>query len=89
MKQLKRLIAVYAEDIVVKGHYFRVETSRDVMKDKDDSLYGVYDLEKGDYDYLVASTIWSYKGIIEVAEAYLTGDKQALEEAERKWCICH
>lgn len=87
MKQLKRLIAVYDECIFVKGHYFRVETSRDVMKDKDDSVYELYDLEKN--DYLVASTILSYTGLYEIARAYLTGDKQKLEEALSTWCICY
>lgn len=87
MKQLKRLIAVYDECILVKGHYFRVEASRDVMKDKDDSVYELYDLEKN--DYRVASTILSYTGLYEIARAYLTGDKQKLEEALSTWCICY
>ena len=87
MKQLKRLIAVYEETLVVKGHYFNVETSKDVMKDKDDSLYGLYDLEKG--GYFVAGSIRSYKGLIEVIEAYLTGDKQTLEEALRINCLIY
>lgn len=87
MKQLKRLIAVYEENIVVKGHYFKVETSKDVMKDKDDSLYELSDSEKA--DYLVAGTIRSYKGLMEVAEAYLTGDKQTLEESKRINCLIY
>ena len=85
MKQLKRLIAVYDELIVVKGHYFKVEMSKDVLKDEDDSLYELYH-----NDYLIAGTIRSYNGLIEVAEAYLTGDKKVLEAAQRKWClICY
>ena len=85
MKQLKRLIAVYEERIVVKGHYFRVEMSRDLLKEEDDSLFELYH-----NDYLVAGTIRSYKGLIAVAEAYLTGDKKVLESAQRKWClICY
>ena len=84
MKQLKRLIAVYEELIVVKGHYFKVSMSKDVLKDEDDSLFELYH-----NDYLVAGTIRSYKGLIEVAEAYLTGDNKVLEAAQRKWCLCY
>ena len=84
MKQLKRLIAVYEEAIVVKGHYFKVEESKDFMKDEDDSLYELY--HRGDF---VAGTIRSYKGLIEVAEAYLTGDKQTLVDAKSKNCLIY
>lgn len=88
MKQLKRLIAVYEETIVVAGHSFRVETSKDTMKKNiDDSVHDLYDLEKN--DYLVAYTIRSYTGLYEIARAYLTGDKQKLEEAISTWCICY
>ena len=84
MKQLKRLIAVYDEDVVVKGHCFKVEESKDVMKDKDDSLFELYY-----HGYFVAGTIRSYKGLIEVAEAYLTGDKQTLADAKSKNCMIY
>ena len=84
MKQLKRLIAVYEENIVVKGHYFTVEKSKDVMKDEDDELFELY--YQG---YFIAGTIRSYKGLIEIAEAYLTGDKQTLVEAKSKNCMIY
>lgn len=88
MKQLKRLIAVYEETICVKGHFFNVETSKDTMKKNiDDTLHSLYDSEKN--DYLVATTIRTYTGIYEIAEAYLTGDKQKLEDAISWWCICY
>lgn len=85
MKKLKRLIAVYDEEILVKGHYFKVETSKDIMKDSDDSIYELYD-NKG---FFIVGTIRSYKGLIEVAEAYITGDKQTLEDAKTKNCIIY
>ena len=84
MKQLKRLIAVYEEDLVIKGHYFKVVRSKDVMKDEDDSLF-----ELSYKGYFVAGTIRSYKGLLEVAEAYLTGDKQTLVDAKAKNCIIY
>ena len=88
MKQLKRLIAVYEETIFVDGHHFRVETSKDCMKKNiDDSVHELYDVEKN--DYLVASTILTYTGLYEIARAYLTGDKQKLQEAIERWCISY
>lgn len=87
MKQLKRLIAVYDETIVVKGHHFRVETSKEIMQNRDNSIYELYDSEK--HDYLIAGTIRTYTGLHEIAEAYVKGDKQALEKAKGKNCICN
>lgn len=88
MRTLKRLIAVYEETIVVSGHYFRVETSKDTMKKNiDDSVHELYDVEKN--DSLVASTILTYTGLYEIARAYLTGDKQKLQEAISTWCIIY
>ena len=87
MKQLKRLIAVYEERIVVKGHRLKVETSREIMQNRDNSIYELYDPKKN--DYLIAGTIKTYDGLIEIAEAYVKGDKQTLEEAKRKNCICN
>lgn len=88
MKQLKRLIAVYEETIVIAGHSFRVEASKDILKKNiDDSVYELYDLEKK--DYRVASTILSYTGLYEIARAYLTGDKQTLADAKSKNCIIY
>jgi hypothetical protein len=88
MKQLKRLIAVYEEKIVVDGHHFRVETSKDCMKKNiDDSVHELYDVEKN--ESLVASTILTYTGLYEIARAYLTGDKQKLEKAISTWCISY
>lgn len=85
MKQLKRLIAVYEIDnMVIKGHYFKVVRSRDLMKDEDDSLF-----ELSYKGYFIAGTIRSYKGLIEIAEAYLTGDKQTLADAEAKNCLIY
>lgn len=87
MKQLKRLIAVYEETIVVKGHRLKVETSIEIMQNRDNSIYELYDSKKN--DYLIAGTIRTYKGLYEIAEAYVKGDKQTLEEAKRKNCICN
>lgn len=86
MKQLKRLVAVYEENIVLKGHYFKVETSKDVMKNEDNLIYDLSDYEN---DHLIACTIRSYKGLCEIAEAYLKGDKQTLEDAKKKNCIIY
>ena len=88
MRTLKRIIYVYDELIFVKQHLFKIETTKDIKKDKDDSLYTLYDAEAENED-IVATTIQNYKGIIEIAEAYLTGDKQALDEAKIKWCFCY
>lgn len=85
MKYLKSLIAVYEIDnMVIKGHYFNVVRSRDLMKDGDDSLF-----ELSDKGHFIAGTIRSYKGLIEIAEAYLTGDKQTLADAEAKNCLIY
>lgn len=88
MRTLKRIICVYEELIFVKQHLFKIETTKDIKKDKDDSLYTLYDAEAENED-IVATTIQNYKGIIEIAEAYVKGDKQTLEEAKRKNCICN
>lgn len=88
MRTLKRIIYVYEEAVVIKGHNFNYETTKYVKKHKKpESLYALYD--SGKYGRLIASTILSYEGLNEIAEAYLTGDKQALEEAKKKWCICY
>ena len=87
MKHLKSLIAVYDETIVVKGHHFRVESHRDIMKTEDDSIYELYDSDKLENDLLIASVIINYEGVIEIAAAYITGDKTLLNEAKSKWCI--
>ena len=86
METLKRIIYVYEDVILIRGHYFKYERTKDVKKDKDNELYSLYDLEKK-YDILVASTIVDYEGLYEIARAYLTGDKQALDEAMKKWCL--
>ena len=86
MRTLKRIIYVYEETFVIKGHNFTCEMTKAIGK-RENMLYTLYDSEK--YGRLVASTIQTYEGINEIAEAYLTGDKQALEEAKRKWCICY
>lgn len=88
MRTLKRIIYVYEETIVVKGHYFRYEMTKDTKKNNNNELYTLYDSEKK-YEPLVSSTIRTYEGLIKIAESYLTGDKQALEEAKREWCICY
>ena len=88
MRTLKRIIYVYDELVFVKQHLFKIETTKDINKEKDDSLYTLYDAEAENED-IVATTIQNYKGVIEIAEAYLTGDKQALDEAKIKWCFCY
>ena len=88
MRTLKRIIYVYDEIIFVKHHCFRLEITKDIKKNKDNEIYSLYDFEKK-YEPLVCSTIRNYEGIVEIAAAYLTGDKQALEETKRKWCICY
>ena len=85
MRTLKSIIYVYEETLAIKGHYFRYEMTKEVKKCNLHSLYSLYDLEKN--DNLVASTILTYEGVYEIAEAYLTGDKQKLEEAEKNFCL--
>ena len=86
METLKRIIYVYEDVILIRGHYFKYERTKDVKKDKDNELYTLYDMEKN--EYLVCSTITSYEGLYEIARAYLTGYKQVLKEAMKKWCLC-
>lgn len=88
MRTLRRIIYVYDEIIFVKHHCFRYEMTKDIKKNNENGLYSLYDFEKK-YEPLVASTIRTYDGVVEIAEAYLTGDEQALEEAKIKCCICY
>lgn len=88
MRTLKRIIYVYEDTIIIRGHYFRYETTKDIKKDCDNGLYTLYDIEKK-YEFLVASTILTYEGLCEIARAYLTDDKHVLKEAIKKWCICY
>ena len=88
MRTLKRIIYVYEDTIIIMGHYFRYEMTKDTKKNNNNELYTLYDSEKK-YECLVASTIRTYEGLIEIAESYLTGDKQALEDAKREWCLCY
>lgn len=88
MRTLKRIIYVYEDVVLIRGHYFKYEMTKDTKKNNGNELYTLYDIDK-EYDYLVATTILTYEGLYEIARSYLTGDKQALEEAKRKWCICY
>ena len=85
MRTLKRIIYVYEEKIVIKGHHFKYEM-RKALKSENTlyTSYTLYDSEKS--DLLIEVMITTYEGMKEIAEAYLTGDKQALEEAKRIWC---
>lgn len=88
MRTLKRIVYVYEETIIIGGHYFRCETTKDIKKYNDNGLYTLYDIDKK-YEHLVASTILTYEGVYEIAQAYLADDKQILKEAVKKWCICY
>lgn len=88
MRTLKRIVYVYEDTIIIGGHHFRYETTKDIKKDYDNGLYTLYDIDKK-YELLVASTILTYEGVYEIARAYLADDKQVLKEAIKKWCICY
>ena len=87
MRTLKRIIYVYEEKIVIKGHHFKYEMRKATKKNSENTLYTSYTLYDSEAsDLLIEVMIPTYEGMKEIAEAYLTGDKQALEEAKRIWC---
>ena len=81
MRTLKSIIYVYEEEFVVSGHRFKYEMSKSDRY----TLFYLYDSEKN--EQIIASGITTYHGLIAIAEAYLTGNRESLAEAKYRNCI--
>ena len=89
MLTLKKVEVVYTykETLCVKGHFFEYEWTTPDIQEKDNGIYALYDMDN--HYKIIAYAITTYNGMLEIAEAYLKGDKKALSEAKRKWCMCY
>ena len=91
MRTLKRVVVVYTykETICLKGHFFEYEwTTVDITK-KNNGIYVLYDINDVHRHKIIAYSITTYDGLLEIAEAYLKGDEKALLKAKVKWCMCY
>jgi len=91
MRTLKNVVVVYTykETFCLKGHFFEYEWTTEDITDKNNGIYALYDINEVYSHHIIAYSITTYDGLLEIAEAYLKGDKKALLEAKRKWCMCY